>query len=173
MFAIPTPRSRSALAVAVVAVVVGVSGIAITAEALLAGTPARPPKVTNEQAGEKTGGIPAALELDVEASRPVVGLLDSLRRMDRQPRDVDWMHFRCVEAATVLSSAHATREEIVGGFGPTWTRVVGKEVDVLRSSDGRVEIAIPAPGGRDKVDELVFSLRPERVVAVAYHLRPC
>jgi hypothetical protein len=161
----------------VAAVIVGVTGVAMTAHALRSEPRPRAPAVRALEPRELPADLPAELQPDALVTRPVVTLLDSLRRMDYKPRTVEWLHFRCIEAAAVLTArlegdARAFRAGLVEAFPASWTRTTTKDGEYVRSPDGRVEIAIPdAP--RDAVDELAASLRPAHVIALAYHLRPC
>src|SRR2546423_3618437 len=123
--------SRSIRAVVVAAIVVGLTGVALTLHALLFDEPDHVPMVRALEPRERPAAIPPALAPDPHATPAVVGLLDSLRHMDQQPRGVDWLHFRCVEAATVLTAEPEGdpteyRARLVLAFPPSWTRTVGK-----------------------------------------------
>jgi len=174
------PDRLPALAIVIAAIAVAATGIGMTIHALMIERPTAP-SVRPLQGSELPDGIPAVLQPDAIASKPVIGLLDSLRRMNHKPAAIDWIHFRCVESATVLSAEPPTadhiafRSSLLAAFPTSWTRNAGKDaVDYLRSPDGTIEIAMLADAeGRDAVDQLAASLRPSRVVALAYRLQPC
>jgi hypothetical protein len=172
------PRSRSGIVlVTILAVIAGVAGIALTTHALL-WKPSHPPLVRSLDAAELPADLPVTLAPDAVATRQIVGMLDTLRHMDRKPHHVDWVHFRCVEAALVLRAdlegdPTTFRDRTISAFPPSWNRIVGKDADMLTSPDGRTEIAIPFGSGRDAIDEVVVGMRPAQLVALAYHLRPC